>query len=239
MSGVFVTFSVMLSVFGLFLVAVFLYGPNQEQIYPAFSKVLVGSLYAALCLLGIAAIFYPKKCQRTFMFRPKGSLEGSGGVLLEKVRFRGHHPDCEAFSANRMILGKTVFCAACAGLLVGAVGAVVGTVLYFFVGMVPFIVDARVVLVGYGGMLLGLFQFKFGGFIKLFVNALFVLSSFVTLVGVDRLGASLFMDLFVFGLIVFMLLTRILFSEWNNRRTCAKCENCWLLGRGESAPSSV
>src|SRR3990170_8966890 len=203
---------------------------GKYQIDFSFSKPLIGSLFAGICIMGISAIFYPKKCEKTFMFRKQPGFRGQGdhGVLSGKMRFRGHHPDCEKFSANRITIQKATLCSACAGLLVGAVGALVGALFYFFVGFVPPLADLTVLLVGYAGMLLGLVQFKLGGYVKLMANALFVLGSFVTLTTADFLGRSLLIDLYVLGLIFFLLLARILISDWNNKRICFRCKGCEL-----------
>ena len=152
--------------------------------------------------------------------------QGDRGVVSGKMRFRGHHPDCEAFSGNRVTIQKVVLCAACTGMLFGAVVALIGTLFYFFVGFVPLPAAPAILFVGYGGLLLGLVQFKFGCWLKLMFNALFVLGSFIVLVTADVLGKSFVIDLYVLGLILFLLLARILFSEWNNKRICSKCEGC-------------
>ena len=217
----FLKFTFVVSIFGLVSIPMLLSQSGKYQIDFSFSKPLIGSLFAGICIVGISAIFYPKKCEKTFMFKKRSELQGQG-----KMHFRGHHPDCEKFSANRITIQKATLCSACAGLLVGAVGALIGTFLYFFVGFVPPLADSRVLLVGYAGMLLGLVQFKFGGYVKLMANALFVLGSFVTLTTADLLGRSLLIDLYVLGLIFFLLLARILISEWNNKRICVNCEGC-------------
>jgi hypothetical protein len=111
-------------------------------------------------------------------------------------------------------------------MLVGAVSALIGTVLYFFVGFVPSLADPMFLFAGYAGLLLGLVQFKFGGYLKLMVNTLFVVGSFTMLITADLLGKSLLIDLYVLGLISFLLLARILISEWNNKRICIRCDGC-------------
>ena len=162
------------------------------------------------------------------MFRRQSGFreQSDRGVVSGKMRFRGHHPDCEAFSGNRVTIQKVVLCAACTGMLFGAVVALIGTLFYFLVGVVPLTADPVIFFVGYGGLLLGLVQFKFCGWLKLMVNALFVLGSFIILVTADVLGKSFLIDLYVLGLILFLLLARILFSEWNNKRICSRCEGC-------------
>ena len=222
----FLKFAVMVSVFGLVSIPLLLSQSGKYQIDFLFSKPLIGSLYACICIVGILAVFYPNKCGKAFMFRNQSGFrdQGDRGVLSGKMSFRGHHPDCEAFSGNRIMIRKVVLCAACTGMLFGAVVALIGTLFYFLVGFVPFPANALIFFLGYGGLLLGLAQFKFGGWLKLTVNALFVLSSFIILVTADVIGKSFLIDLYVLGLILFLLLARILFSEWNNKRICSRCE---------------
>jgi hypothetical protein len=143
-----------------------------------------------------------------------------------EVEFKGHHPGCEEFSANRITIGRWVFCAACSGLLAGAVVAMVGVVL-FSLHIFDFGSGSLgVLLCGEGLMLAGLAQTKLSGYIKLTANALFVVGSFFSLVAADLVGQSLMVDAYVLGLIVFLLWFRILLSEWNNKRTCLKCGHC-------------
>ena len=229
-SDFFLKFSVTVSIFGIIFMPMLLLQSDKYQIDFPFTRILIGLLYAGICLLGISAVFYPKKCEKTFMFGKHGKLGvyGDHADLSKKIRFRGHHPDCEKFSANRIEIRKTVLCSSCAGLLVGAMSTFVGNLFYYFVGFVLIPADPRILLVSNAGMLIGLIQFKFGNYLKLIVNALFVLSSFLTLITVDLLSKNLLIDLYVLGLIVFLLLTRIALSEWNNKRICAKCEACEL-----------
>lgn len=224
----FLKFAVVVSVFGLVIILLLLSQSGNYQIGFWFSKPLIGSLYAGICVVGIGAVFYPNKCENAFMFRKQSGFreQGDRGVPSGEMRFSGHHPDCAAFSGNRITIQKVVLCAACAGMLLGAVVALIGTLLYFFVGFVPLPASPAIFFVGYGGLLLGLVQFKFGGWLKLIINALFVLSSFIILVTADVLGKSILIDLYVLGLILFLLLARILLSGWNNKRICFRCEGC-------------
>ena len=108
----------------------------------------------------------------------------------------------------------------------GAIAAMIGVVLFslgfFSLGTGSFWVLAA----GEVLMLVGLAQIKMGGYVKMAVNALFVIGSFIALVGADLVGQSLLVDVYVLGLIVFMLWFRILLSEWNNKRTCLACGRC-------------
>ena len=223
----FPTFAVVVSVFGLATVTFFLmkpvvyFGGNF-----AFSSTLTGSLYAAICGVGICAVFYPRQCQRTFSFRKESKPSKDQTLAPKTVKFSGHHPECAEFSPNRIKIGRTLQCAACSGLLAGAIVALVGAVLYFFIGYNFLWSDPRIIAVSNVGMVLGLFQFKFSGYGKLAVNAFFVVCSLITLVMADLLSKSLLINLYTLCLIVFLLTTRILLSNWYNKKTCIECGQC-------------
>ncbi|HLN89532.1 MAG TPA: hypothetical protein VK253_05655, partial [Candidatus Binatia bacterium] len=138
----------------------------------------------------------------------------------------GHHPDCEEFSANRLIIRDSVFCAACSGLLVGAVASMTWVVL-FSLGFLNLGTGSFWVLsAGEVLMVAGLAQIKMKGYVKMAMNALFVVGSCISLVEVDLVGQSLLVDAYILGLIVFVLWFRILLSEWNNKRICVACGRC-------------
>jgi hypothetical protein len=175
--------------------------------------------------LGVAAVVYPRKCMGIFQ-RTQNPLS-QVGKPSSPIRIRGHHPDCQNFAGNRIRLGKRDLCAACFGLLIGAIIAWVGTVLQFFVGLRVFWASVWLLMLGEVGMVLGLTQIKFAGFAKVAVNVVFVVGSFVTLAEADVLGGSVLVDAYVLGLILFLLWLRILLSERNNRRTCQTCQWCF------------
>ncbi len=200
------------------------------QSKPDYSQVslwhnLVGALFSVICVLGIAAVFYPARCRGMFQRTQNPMLQT--GKHFSSVRIVGHHPGCQKFAANRISIKGREVCAACSGLLVGAIIALVGAALQFFAGLS--VVWGGVWLLGLGeiGMVLGLAQIKFAGYAKVIANIIFVVSSFVTLAFSDVLAGSLLVDFYVLGLIAFMLWVRILLSEWNNRRTCQMCTSCF------------
>jgi hypothetical protein len=220
----FLLFLVAVSVFGLALVPLLLLQPNLQADQSTFRRPLVGAIYCLVCIVGVVAVFYPGKCRMMFQ-KPNFSIDNKN-PSASALKFKGHHPDCEEFSANRITIRGSVFCAACSGLLVGAIAAIVGAVL-FSLGFVDFGPRSLWVLVaGEVLMLVGLAQIKMRGYIKMVVNALFVVGSCISLVGVDLVGQSLLIDAYVLGLIVFMLWFRILLSEWNNKRICLACRRC-------------
>ena len=223
-STVTVAFLVAVSIVGLALVNVLVLQPKLELSSPSFRHGLVGSLYSVICLLGIAAVFYPAKCMGLFQKQnPLVQTSGASG----SVRISGHHPDCQNFSGNRIRISGREVCAACGGLLIGAIFALLGSALQFFIGLTIVSPNAWLLTLGEFCMVLGLVQIKFAGYAKVIANLVFVVGSFVALAVADVLAESLLLDIYVLGLIGFLLWLRILLSEQNNRRICVSCQACF------------
>jgi hypothetical protein len=116
------------SVLGLVILPFLLFQSVKFEVNFPNYRFLVGSLYSLVCLLGIVAVYYPKKCQNSFVFKENATSEsksrtGEGPDLI----FKGHHPNCRKFNGNRLNICGFVFCSACVGLLIGAIFAMVGT----------------------------------------------------------------------------------------------------------------
>jgi len=216
-------FLVAVSLIGLALVPLLLLQPNLQTESSPYRVPFISAIYSGICIGGIVAVFYPNKCRVMFQ-KPSVSLDSKEQKTSE-LPFKGHHPNCENFANNRISIRGSVYCAACSGLLAGAIAALVGAIL-FSIGFFSRAGNLWVLAVGEGLMLIGLTQIRIGGYAKVTVNALFVVGSFISLVAADLVGRSLLVDTYMLGLIVFMLWFRILLSEWNNKRTCVACSRC-------------
>jgi len=219
------TFLVAVSVLGLAFVPFILFQPNLQADQSTFRRPIVGALYCLVCIVGVVAVFYPGKCR--MMFQKPNLSKNNENQSTSVIPSKGHHPDCEEFSGNRITIKGSVFCVACSGLLVGAIISIVTAVL-FSLGFIDFgTVSLWVLVIGEVLMLVGLAQIKMRVYVKMAVNALFVVGSCISLVGADLAGQNLLVDAYVLGLIVFMLWFRILLSEWNNKRICLECRRCY------------
>lgn len=194
----------------------------------SWRKPLIGFLLALICFSGIFAVFFPEKCSKNVHMRRIGKTSAYKVKDVSShqlsINFKGHHPDCGNFGAHLIELNELILCAACTGLFIGALIVLAGTVLYFFVEwnfLGPF--GLLTVLAGQVGVVLGFFQFKFRGFARSVLNAFFVVACFLMLAGVDGLAENLLLDLYLIGLILFWLFTRILISQWDHLRICRSC----------------
>jgi hypothetical protein len=219
-----------LSILGLFLVALLTFFPPLISGQISYRKPVVGLIFSMICILGIIAVFLPNKCLKILKIEKKGNFTSnpSKSALHGKSNtLQGHHPTCGKYGSHIFQINGKIVCAACTGLLIGAVLALVGGTIYFFVGWNVSEVNLMVLL-GVGGVFFGLFQFNFSSLFRLVMNVVFVLGTLLILICVDALIGSLVFDLFVITLILFWLYTRISLSQWDHEVICSRCDttNC-------------
>lgn len=226
----YIKIQLMLSFVGLILV-VFLvvFPPKVTAVFP-WRKPLIGSIFSIFCFLGLIAVFSPSKCGKMLEHKKVRSGISSKKIVSPRNSFAliGHHPTCGKYSEHVFHIDAKTYCAACEGLLVGGLLALVGSVIYFFVGLNIIEISMLFVVLGVFGVIIGIFQFAFKSLIRLLANTIFVVGSLLILIAVDATVGGLFFDLFVVCLIVFWLFTRISFSQWDHKRICFSCrtENC-------------
>ncbi|MGB9853845.1 MAG: hypothetical protein ACPLRY_03440 [Candidatus Bathyarchaeales archaeon] len=235
-----VALALSLSFLGIALVLpLAIYKPTvQWSVY--WRKPLMGLLFTLVCLFGIFAVFFPEKCSKTSHTHegrknPASEVKNANSHRVS-IHFKGHHPDCGNFEDHLIKVNGRVLCAACTGLFIGALIVLAGSILYFFVEWNILIQSSLLtVLFGQAGVALGLFQFKFRGFTRSVLNAFFVVACFLMLVGVDSLTENVLLDLYLIGLILFWLFTRILISQRDHLLICRLCStSCELKKERES-----
>jgi hypothetical protein len=229
-------YQLLISFLGLFLIAALALFPPTVTGDHSWRKPVIGSIFGSICVLGIIAVFLPNKCLRILDIGKKNRTVDSDSAKLASHgtsdALQGHHPTCGKYDAHIFRIKNKIFCAACAGLLLGGLLALAAAAVYFFADWRVAEHSSLMVLLGIVGVNLGLFQFKFKSLVRLAVNTVFVLGTLLILVGIDELVHSLFFDLFVVSLIVFWLFTRISLSHWDHERICSDCEieGCRIRG---------
>jgi len=218
-------FLVGLSFFGLFLTVMLAFNPPIVRESFLLRKPVIGSIFGLICILGILAALFPKQCSAVLEERSGRPNADNFASHRTSSTLRGHHPDCEGFSAHVFRVMNRTFCTACTGLFLGGLVSLFGTALYFFADLHFEQNSLLVVLGGVLGVGFGLFQFKVKrSFVRLFLNTYFVSGAFLILVGADELTQSVFVDLFLVSLSVLWLFTRISLSQWDHRRICYTCK---------------
>ena len=186
-------------------------------------KPLVGSIFLLICFGGSLVAVSPRNCSRAHETHMVETLTDSNAGTGSSVSSEGHHPNCGRFSAHTIAVKGKTYCAACTGLLIGGVAAMIVTALHFFFGLNSDPVSFPAIVVGQLGLGLGLIQSKFTGWIRSAANLLFVLGGSFMLVGTDQLACSVFIDGYVTGLVLLWILTRIMISQWDHHEICIGC----------------
>jgi hypothetical protein len=220
-------FLVSVSFFGLALAIFFAVNPPAVQEDFVLRKPAVGSALGVICVLGIFAVIYPESCAGIAGLTKQGETVHSSGGARGRV-LRGHHVDCAPYSTHVMHVGNRVFCATCSGLLVGAVIVLICTGLFFFGNLLisekPFVP----VSVGVAGVMAGLLypvvpvRFQ-RGFTRFLAGVLLAVGSFLIVAGVEEAAGSFSLDFFFVALSVLWLAAKMSLSQWEHRRTCARC----------------
>lgn len=110
-----------ISLLGLFLLALIVFYPPTVIENFGWRKPLVGSILEIECFLGFLATIYPKRCSRVFGTKNKKQARLMHNLNKTMVSIRGHHPDCGNYSAHVFHIGGKYFCAGCTGLVLGAI----------------------------------------------------------------------------------------------------------------------
>lgn len=225
-------FFVSASVLGLISVALLVSSSSASVNSFVLRRPLIGSVFSLICILGASAVIVPGQCNSILGAKEAGGSFGSHSASASSHSLRGHHFDCEGYVSHTIRLGGRTFCAACSGLFLGAIVAIFWSVAYFFLNAVPSQFGLGFLEIGMALVALGFIQFKFPGLSRLLINALFVLGAFFVLLATDVLLENLFIDLYVTGLILLWILTRILLSQWDHSRICHSCNVDCELKKG-------
>lgn len=221
-------FSICVSVFGLLTTLMFALLPSAPMENLSWRKPLIGTIFIATCISGGSASFFPRKCsEQSGPQREKGSTASARALdRRNDVEFniKGHHPNCGEFSAHIIQTRGRTICAACTGLFLGALIAILGTILYFFLEWEYGQFSSAVVPLGSIGVTIGFFQLEFKGITRSALNTLFVIGAYLILAGVDMLSRNVLLDIYVIGLIFSWIWTRTLLSQWDHSRVCRSCK---------------
>jgi hypothetical protein len=223
-------FLISISMFGLILSMVFVASSSIPADDFAFRKIVAGSTFAAVCILGIMSGLYPTSCSGIFDLEREERNTPSYGKSHGRS-FQGHHPNCGSFSSHVLRIGERKFCASCSGLVVGAVVALFGTGICFFGNVRLAVGTPLLASVGAFGVTLGLLHptvLRLTSCARFLAGILFVAGSFLVFVSVENSARNTLIDLFFVALSVLWILTKISLSKWEHQRICSQCslESC-------------
>lgn len=213
-------FNISSSLIGLFLLA-FL---TTNQKYAPKETVLGGLypfMYTSICLLGLVAGVNPSILSKPLQ---GNEIIEENPLNIERGRFRGHHPDCQQYKSHVLVLWNRTLCAGCTGLSLGAGLAIIGVFAYQVMGASSY--TALVLFwLGFVLVFLGLLQHHIdldNPYLHLILNVILVLGTLFLFIGVDRLKGGL-IELYLVGLNILWINTRIELSHNDHTRVCRRC----------------
>lgn len=192
-------------------------------------KELIDAAFGVICLLGIVAGISPSRCNRLVGHIPtKETAYNDQRTPQEKANhaFRGHHPDCGSFSSHIIQIGGRTYCAGCAGLVIGATIALIGTVFYVLLQSISTQLVTVTFWSGLVGVTLGLLQYTLftkRASIHFLLNVVFVIGAFLLLVGVTEMNGSLSVGTYFLLVILFLINVRSTLSRLEHRKKCITC----------------
>jgi len=231
------SFYLIASLLSLGLFAILAFSQTVPKTDFTWQKLLAGTIFSVICILGILAGLSPSRCSRTTHYkttkRSSSYAERLNNEDETSMSFEGHHPACSNFASHVLSVGERKLCAGCTGLVIGAIVSLAGSFLYFFVGLQIEEFSALVFWLGFVGVLFGLLQYKIpssNSLVHFILNVTFVLGAFLLLVGANSVNESLPLDLYFIVLSVYWILTRIELSRLEHRKKCLGCsrKSCGL-----------
>jgi len=237
-------FLILVSFLGLFfLVAMYLWSPQSTTSPSTTHYSLQGAIilltFIVVCILGMLVALYPSKCKTLLKFQNdsnqktinQGNIQSKQKTVNQSnIKFAGHHPDCGKFSSHTSTINGKKYCPGCFGLSVGASIAIVGIVIYYFVGYplmgYPLIYGELLFWIGVCTVFLALLIivfFKVGKKLKFISNMGLVIGSFMVLLGLDSVKGNFITELYFLILAIFWILTRIAVSETSHELICYDC----------------
>lgn len=215
----------------LILFFLVIFANNSKIVYP-YQNPLILSIFILICILGMLAALSPSGCSRLFEFKSDQNSDFKKNFNNDdrfKREFKGHHPECDTFKNHTYSLMGKKYCAGCSGLFLGAIIAIIGTLIYYFYGIPYNYTGSMIFLTGFLLVLISLFQnylfYMNVNLLKFFFNLILVLGSFLILVGITELKSNIFIQSYFLVLVLIWILSRISRSERNHSKICSECGN--------------
>lgn len=232
-----------------FLLAIYLWSPPSPTYYDVQEPIILLA-FVVICIMGMIAATNPRICQNLMQFQHKQnkkinkpSLNGPinsfnrpisshnrfksiSNIPNINIRFEGHHPDCDQFEKHIIHFNGKKYCPGCTGLFFGALIAVMGCLIYYYVGL-PLIYAQTFFWIGAGLVFVSLFSIIFINLenkLKFISNLALVVGSFFIMVGILKTKNNLFMELYFIILIIIWIITRIEVSLYYHESVCINCQ---------------
>ena len=214
------------SFFAAFFIILFAVFDNSKLSNLDFNdKLLVGFLFIICCIFGISLTFYPGWYKRIII---KDIKSDKIKISNDKIKRKGHHPDCVRFYNHTIKFKNNTFCAGCFGLAIGFFISISLMILYlFFINnfsktffYILLTIGFIIILILYLEIVIN----KRNKTVHIALNVFFVLSFFMITVSIFEITNKISYALISILLSFLWLDTRIQLSNRKHRLICANCD---------------
>lgn len=217
-----------ISSIGLIVVSFLVFFPSN-YVEITWQKQIISIVFAALCFFGMIAVFFPNICSKIAFGNKQNNT-----INLSSDRFssffgitliHGHHSTLKQFSNHEFRLRNKSICAGCFGLFIGGFISFIGIIMYNFLDIVFFGVPQQLVGLGVVAVTLAIFSpifYNASSFVRIFLNIFLILGMLFILIGIDILFSSFGINIFLIGLFIFFIISRISVSKYNHDKIYSK-----------------
>jgi hypothetical protein len=219
-----------LSIIGAILVVLIVFViPFETKELLLLDKIIVGSVFIIICIIGITLAFWPGWIGDIFL--KDQTQVGHQNSVDKNRKIKGHHLDCDNFNGHRFAINNKILCAGCIGLAGGSALAIFLMILYL---IIPFhlsqLIYQILILIGFTFIGLNYIEvviIKRNPKVHLGINTLLPVSFFFITIAVLELTGELAPGLIVIIILFLWLDTRIQLSKWHHDYICEICnEKC-------------
>jgi len=212
---------VSISFLGLLILLLMIIWISPSNNAPNYHNPVIFLVFFSICFLGLIAALYPRICSKPFYL-------GVNEKLVDySMEFKGHHPVCGEFTSHIFNWHGKDICAGCTGLVIGAILAMIGSIVYYIYGNLNTTEGQLVLALGLGIVLFSLLQIFFlkiqKNQVKLFSSMTLVIGSLLILIGINTLNNSVYIEFYFLMLILFWILARITLSHIDHETICRNC----------------
>jgi len=215
---------------GLIVVSFLVFFPSN-YVEITWQKQIISIVFAALCFFGMIAVFFPNICSK-IAFGNKQNNNNTINLSSDKFSsffgiklIHGHHSTLKQFSNHEFRLRNKSICAGCFGLFIGGFISFIGIIMYNFLDIVFFGVPQQLVWLGVVSVVLAIFSpifYNVSSFVRIFLNIFLILGMLFILIGIDILFSSFGINIFLIGLFIFFIISRISVSKYNHEKIYSK-----------------
>lgn len=190
-----------------------------------WQKQIISLIFGSLCFFGAIAVLIPNQCSR-IAFGGKKNIDDNFNLSSDRFSsffgiklIHGHHPKQKSFAKHEFQIRNKSICSGCFGLFIGAIVSIGGIIIYNFVSINFSSLSHSFVGLGVLAVALSVFSplfFNASSVFRILINAFFVIGMLFILVGIDSLSISFGINLFLIGIFVFWMMTRIFVSKYNH-----------------------